>query len=100
MRETWGHLDPPPGTYPGWILFAHGTHGDLVVLDEDFTDGCGGPWFYDELLEFTGQQSEQEEGVYRFVGTYTRFKNGKGRFRGKVTHTPLATLIPLSDTVL
>lgn len=88
--ETWGHLDPQPGTYPGTMLFAHGCFGDLVVLAHTFA--CEGPWFYAHLQDFTGTKSAQEPGLYRFRGYYQRFKNGNGRFVGQVTLRPFAGL--------
>ena len=96
MYETWGHLEPPPGKYRCWMLFAHGTYGDIVVLENAFEENaqcC--PGTYDDLQEYAGTTIEQRgfaEGLYEFTGYYQRFKNGKGRFVGKVMCRPFTDL--------
>lgn len=95
--DTFGHLEPKPNVYRGWIVFIHGTHGDVCAVDWDFGDVQACPGIYEDMNDWMFKQVEKppwsgkrpgraaEVGVYKFVGTYTRFKNGNGRFGGKIT---------------
>ncbi|MFT4064379.1 hypothetical protein [Paraburkholderia sp.] len=87
MHNTWGHLAPEPRRiYRGEILFAHGEFGDLVVLRSKFRGLPDSPWFYEHLTDFASDKAFKRRpgAVLRFEGTYTMFKNGNGRFSGKV----------------
>lgn len=94
---TFGHLEPVPGTYRGWIVFINGVHGDQVAVDWEFDgmDACPGVFY--EMSEWINEQchepgwigdvigSAATPGVYRLDGSYRRYKNGRGRFFGKVS---------------
>jgi hypothetical protein len=93
-KETWGHLAPEPGrAYPGTILFAEGEWGDLVLLRANFTDLPDSPWFYDALQEWQLDQATKPGGLYRFTGTYRRFRNGRHRFAGRVEEVDVAPAV-------
>jgi hypothetical protein len=83
--DTWGHLAPKSRkVYKGFILFAYGEYGDLMPIKVNFEDLPDSPWFFDDMLDFLWKFSDKPKGeVYRFDGTYTKLKNGKGRFVGK-----------------
>lgn len=91
-HETFGHLAVEPGCapYPGTVLFIHGAYGDLSCVESEFPGVQDNPWFYGALQEYIwsrvkGDGVASEAGrVYRFTGTYRMFKNGVGRFSGKV----------------
>jgi hypothetical protein len=106
MWDTWGHLEPKPNTYRGWLLFMNGAHGDSTIIDWRFQNVESGPLMYDHINDFIGKfcdsksrkvtriapdgtryldlhQIHRKVGVYLFVGYYTRFKNYNGRFTGK-----------------
>jgi hypothetical protein len=91
MHATWGHLAPEERKpYRGWIVFTHGTHGDLTIVDwylkRGKTELPGSPWLFQQLNEFTANEcmKRQSQGViYRWEGTYLMFKNGGCRFSGK-----------------
>ena len=93
---TWGHLAPQPRqTYRGWILFAHSAYGgETCLINADFGDLDDSPWLYEDLQEYVEHHrevlpnNEREGNVYRFDGTYTKFKNGGCRFSGKVRQLP------------
>lgn len=95
MRQTWGHLDTKPGEYhPGYVLFALGTHGDIVLLDWEFEGVSANPWIYQELNEFVGKHIDKTDrpwGVWLFEGTYRVFKNGNHKFSGKVRPCRVST---------
>jgi hypothetical protein len=91
--QTWGHLAPKPrDVFEGYIVFAVGTHGDEVILDWDFGELQANPWLHTQMISWMGKQIDKLSprlgdrcfGVWRFEGTYTRLKNGSGRFSGKV----------------
>lgn len=81
--QTWGHLAPACGrAYAGSIVFAVGEYGDTIPVKVVFPDLPDSPWFFDDMSGFI--QETEAVGVYRFNGTYTKYKNGSYRFRGKV----------------
>jgi len=89
LGATFGHLAPrPQEKYSGEIVFTHAEYGDSVVIRSTI-EIDDSPWFYEDLHDFVAQDRicrvKIENGsVYRFVGTYTKFKNGNCRFSGKV----------------
>lgn len=94
-EDTWGHLRPAPRqTYPGHVVFAIGAFGDIVILEADFEGLPNSPWFFDDVNAYVDEQVDKvgsgERGIWRFEGTYTRFKNQKCRFSGKVEKQELA----------
>lgn len=92
-NETWGHLAPEPRRkYNGFILFAHAAYGDLTVIDYRFKNLEDSPWFCEDLHEFiNGIAGEKPQGrIYRFDGTYMKYKNGSHSFSGKVRRVMLA----------
>lgn len=94
QAATWGHLAPELGrAYAGTMLLAHGEYGydGLVPVRTRFEDLPDSPWFYDDLCEWlcdTQQRTEPGE-VYRWVGTYRKFRNGRCRFTGRLRRVPL-----------
>lgn len=90
VEDTWGHFGAAPGKHDGWILFTHGTYGDLTVIDVDFGDAAGyGPWFYEGIHSWLCYQDTKPGKVYRFKGWYRACKNGAHQFVGKVREAPL-----------
>lgn len=88
LADTWGHLAPQAGhAYTGSIVFALGSWGDIVPVSMDFVDLDSSPWFFDDLTAFIEQESgaRPDGAVYRWTGTYRRFKNGRCRFIGKTS---------------
>lgn len=84
MGATWGHLSPKARQeYRGSILFAHGAYGDLVPLRADFRDLPDSPWFFQDMLDFIVGSKTKPGGIYEFVGTYTKRKNGSHHFKGR-----------------
>jgi hypothetical protein len=70
-RETFGHLDSPPGSYPGYAVFAVSIFGDgqRAVFEVDFGEAGDGPWFYEALMDRIHDE-RVSEGVYRLDGSY------------------------------
>lgn len=93
MRDTWGHLDASPGVYDGYIVFTHGTYGDIVVIDNHFEGLSDSPWLYDHIYDkvnkFVDTGRTERGRVYRFDGVYIRQKNGGHRWRGVLTQIAL-----------
>ena len=115
LHATFGHLAPKAGAiYTGYIVFAHGCHGDIVIIDYNFIDsnkdrlGCS-PWLFDDINEYIGNAigtamcNRKSTGrVYRFNGTYARTPDiqedgsartyeGVGTFKGRVRQIKLPT---------
>lgn len=87
MHETWGHLEPKPGLYPGWLVFANGTCDDRIIIDWDFAGVNACPGVHFDVEAFIDEKCDgraSQTGVYRLDGTYRRFKNGKGRVAGRL----------------
>jgi hypothetical protein len=87
MAETWGY--PQPNVkYPGWIIWTHGIHGDIIVIN--LADSLpGDPFFYEDLMEFICDWETEEGHIYRFDGYYIKHKKGSYRFTGKVKEVGL-----------
>lgn len=92
--QTWGHLAPEPGrVYAGSMVLAYGCYGadGLVPVRVEFEGLPDSSWFYDELCDWLCEtQARTEEGeVYRWAGTYRKFRNGRCRFTGKLRRVEL-----------
>lgn len=89
-HQTFGHLVPEARKFfPGYILFAYGCHGDIVLLDWDFGELEANPWLHHTMTEYVGDYVMKKAlhldyGIWRFEGTYHMQKNGYGKFRGKI----------------
>jgi len=83
--NTWGHLAPEPRRpYPGYIVFTYGQWGDIIPIDAAFVGLPDSPWFYDDLCSFIDDRAVTRGTIYRFDGSYMKYKNGKGCFRGTI----------------
>lgn len=103
--QTWGHLAPEPGkVYQGTIVFACAAYaGDIAYLSIDFKlkDGTpllDNPWSFEDLTDYVCEwvcdcangwrdrkpfpKRETDGKVFRFTGTYTRYKNNTRRITG------------------
>lgn len=88
LIETWGHLAPEKGrVYTGWVVFTHGTFGDITVIDFSLEDLQSSPWFHSDLHDFIGTQIDKKGisagQVWRWDGTFKVQKNGRSRWTGK-----------------
>jgi len=89
-NQTFGHLAPEHRkVYDGFIVFTYGEYGDIVVIKSDFKGLPDSPWFFDNMLDFVNKKAKKQGTVYKFVGTYMMFKNGRGRFSGKVKNVKI-----------
>ena len=62
------------------------------LISDEFEDLDSNPWYYDDLHDFINRWLEEkgEKGhLYRFDGTYVKFKNENFRFSGKVKEVKL-----------
>lgn len=88
---TWGHLAPKPRKkYVGHILFAFGEYGDCVPIRSQFVGLRDSPWFFDDLMEFIGEQcTDARRGqVWRFDGSYTKNLDDTCSFVGELRMIP------------
>lgn len=107
-QDTWGHLAPKVReVYAGNILFTLGIHGDITLIDWDFQlpDGSaldGSPWLLtdmtDQVCDWIEQKNNLRGGIWRFIGTFERLKNGKSRWRGKVKPQRVVDRFPPRQT--
>lgn len=85
--QTFGHLAPKPKTdYKGWILFTLTAFGDTCLIDFEFGDLDASPWFNIDCVEYVADYTDklkQDFGVFRWEGTYKKYKNGNCKFKGK-----------------
>lgn len=90
-EQTFGHLAPKPQTeYKGYILFTLTVFRDTCIIDFEFSDLDESPWFNTDVLEYISGYTDalpesKNHGVYRYEGSYKKFKNGNHKFEGKVT---------------
>jgi hypothetical protein len=111
LSATWGHLAPELGTYYyGSIVFAHGAYGgNTAVLSISFATRDGveledSPWAFEDLTDYVtdwicdqangyrnhkpipdAERVDPDGKVFRFTGSYCRFKNNNCRIHGKFT---------------
>lgn len=89
LSATFGHLAPSPRKkYPGTIIFTHTDYGQLLPIRAEFKSLPDSPWFFEHLTDFVAERALEAGKVYKFVGTYMTFLNGKPSFRGTVTEVP------------
>lgn len=87
MEGTWGHLAPEPRRrYDGAIVFAvsYYTGQGSMIVDVDFPGLPSSPWFYEALCDWLDDQEQPEGAVYRFTGSYMRYRNGSSKFTGSI----------------
>ena len=71
MKETWGHLAPKKGqSYKGYIIYAYGGYGDIVLLDAEFENLSDSPWLYEAMQDFISRNSKGK-GLYIWKGCYS-----------------------------
>ncbi len=99
VGATWGHLAPEPRrAYQGYIVFAHAGYGGAVVLlDASFVDLDDSPWLCEDMTEYVDaavdRTKDSRGSVFRFDGTYMKFKNGRCRFSGKLRRLQAAAVL-------
>jgi len=88
MAQTFGHLAPKPkNIYSGWALFTLTAFGDTCIIDFEFNNLDASPWFNEDILDYIGAFTDtipknKNFGVYKFSGTYQKYKNAKFKFKG------------------
>lgn len=86
---TFGHLAPEPHKkYKGTILFTHTAWGDIVLIEAIFHSLQMSPWLCEDCRDYASEYIgtlKEDYGVYKFQGTYKKFKNGNFHFSGKPT---------------
>jgi hypothetical protein len=90
ITKTFGHLAPKPQTeFNGFILFTLTCFGDTCIIEFIFDGLKASPCLNVDILEFISSYTnnlpaDKNYGVYRFEGSYKKFKNGNHKFRGQV----------------
>lgn len=89
-EETWGHLYPKPGDYPGTLVVAHSDYNNqgVTVVSRKF-DVEDAPWFYEWMTRFA---FDAMAGVSRWVWhTRTGADGVRRKYRSKETVGTRAT---------
>jgi hypothetical protein len=64
IQDTWGHLAPKKGrSYKGYMIWAYGGYGDIVLLDAGFKGLSDSPWLFGEMQEYIGENLNGK-GIY------------------------------------
>lgn len=90
INDTFGHLAPKAKqVYEGYILFTLTSFGDTCIIDFEFDGLNSSPWFNTDILDYIFKYTEKLPktkyfGVYRFNGTYKKFKTGSYKFTGEI----------------
>ncbi len=91
MQDTWGHLAPKKGrVYKGYMIFAHSSYGDIVLLDANFENLTDSPWLFEAMQDFIGENSK-DSGVYKWEGYYRKLNNGSCCFDGEIKRQALTS---------
>ncbi len=68
-------------TYSGFFVFTHGEIGGIVVIAVRFKGLSDAP--ADDLIDFVGKTSTKAGRVYKFIGDYTKFPDGRYKLSGR-----------------
>lgn len=83
-QDTWGHLAPKKGqSYEGYMIYAHGGYGDIVLLDAGFKNLSDSPWLFEAMQEYLGGHCK-DEGVYKWEGCFEKLSEGCYCFGGEI----------------
>ncbi|HDZ13421.1 hypothetical protein LCGC14_0621980 [marine sediment metagenome] len=84
MRETFGHLAPKEGrTYKGYMIWAYGRWGDIILLEAAFENLNDSPWLFEAMQEHVGEHLNGE-GIYKWEGHFSKIEEGSYCFGGKI----------------
>ena len=93
MQETWGHLAPKKDrTYKGYMIYAHGVYGDIVLLDANFKNLSDSPWLFEAMRNYLGGHCK-DEGLYKWEGRCTMIDKDNFCFGGEIKRLEFATLL-------
>jgi len=105
-EETWGHLHPKPGNYPGTLVVAHSEYDNegVTVVHAQFENVADSPWLYEAMTLFAYRsmwplyknsahildtKRTKARGIWEFRGVLRAYQNGKLRFVGRWTKMSL-----------
>lgn len=84
MQETWGHLAPKKGkTYKGYMIWAYGGWGEIVLLAAAFKNLNDSPWLFEAMQEYIGEHLDGE-GIYKWEGHFSKLKKECYCFGGEI----------------
>ena len=84
MQDTWGHLAPKKGnSYKGYMIWAYGGWGDIILLDAAFEKLSDSPWLFNSMQEYIGEHFDSE-GLYKWEGYFKKLDKECYRFVGKI----------------
>jgi len=85
MADTWGY--PKPSIkYPVSLLLCKTEDGLETCIKSIIPGDLGNPFFWDDFSDWMGKRNLENGEVYRWCGTYMKYKNGNYRFMGRLTH--------------
>lgn len=94
MQDTWGHLGPKKGrSYNGYIIWAYGRYGDIVLLDATFENLNDSPWLYEAMEEYIGENLDGE-GIYKWEGRFKKLNEGCYCFGGEIKRLDFKDIYP------
>ena len=103
-EETFGHLKPKPQIeYGGYIIFIKTAFGDTCIIDFEFDNLTESPWFNNDVLDLITEYTDKLPkdkyfGVFKWNGSYKKFKNGNFKFKGNFSEIKIITAV--EQTVL
>ncbi len=84
IQDTWGHLAPKQGrSYKGYMIWAYGGWGDIILLEAAFKNLDDSPWLFDAMQEYIGENLSSE-GIYKWEGCFEKVDEGCYCFGGKI----------------
>jgi hypothetical protein len=96
---TFGHLKPKPQTeYTGYILFTKTSFRETCIIDFEFENLTESPWFNNDILDLISEYTKKLPkdkyfGVFKWNGTYKKFKNGNFKFKGDFSEIKISTAV-------
>lgn len=97
MQDTWGHLAPKKGrSYKGWMIWAYGGYGDIILLDADFKKLSDSPWLYEQMQEYISENLNGE-GIYKWEGQVSKIDEGCYCFGGEIKRIDIKDIFTVKE---
>lgn len=94
MQDTWGHLAPKKGrSYKGYMIWAYGGWGEIVLLDAAFTNLNDSPWLFEAMQDYIGEHLDGE-GIYKWEGQFEKLDEGCYCFGGIIKRLDFEDIFP------
>lgn len=94
LQDTFGHLAPKKErSYKGYMIWAYGWYGDIVLLGSGFKNLSNSPWLFAAMQEYIGENLDGE-GIYKWEGHFEKLDEECYCFGGKIKRLDFKDIFP------